>query len=486
MTILLGNIIDQCAYTLEEQKIALMKLAAYRGCFGEEYKNKLIENTKAEEFLKKSFDSFEEGLNWWSVTIDNSWLRKSFQNESFKNSDPTLNVARWDVDAKAVDNHEERELLSLLEQLKLVHAVAWPKEKVSHVIIHGAIEKFAQERVNFLEDFSGTLVVMTSPRGLFNDEPSLAPILAGWLVEEKTIENIQKAIEIIQSVLDQHRDLKKSNKNWLKDLRGLKDEILQALKVLNITRWSTDKGAYHKNPEPFNKTAEDEKREAPADWPSSIDMVEYLLKQKQIVHPGKFKDVKLYPIYSVRPGRVATTEHNIEDWYDAFGRFLPKSPSPIVFVSNNSKGAHYIDYQHVITMETLQRLERSPGELTSRIHTVGAGATEIGLSAATDTLARIFFAKKQGFELRALQKYFEEDLVTNRPLDDSRKSYIDSLLAKYKVADLQGFKSKYLGIKEVTLQTGFSQGSPRMFAKIQDEFKPSTVEPPPAVRAPSI
>lgn len=378
---LLKNVFDVFGYIEKEKQIALIKLAAYRGCFDESYKNKIVPDEIAETLLSTQFENLEIGINWWVDTIDKKWLRSSFHQEGIaKGKDPDINVERWRIEAKSAESNEEYQLLALFKTLDLVDPVPIPEEKVSHVVIHGGIEVYAKARVNFIRDFTGKLYYVSSPRGLFNDEPSLAPILASWFGKPESA-------SVIQSVLNKHKNLKTSNKNWLRDLDGLKQEIIEAI---GETAWPMGKGWYYKNPAPFDHNARAEGRQSLAGWPTAMDMIEYLIEQRRKREPENFNNIELNPVYSVRLGRVANTEDNAEDWYREYGQHLP-SDEKVVFVSNNSEGLHYIHFQNEMVVNKLNDIAK---EKNFNITTVGPGAKKISLSAATDVFAKIFFSKR--------------------------------------------------------------------------------------------
>jgi len=389
MTATLNEVFDLFGYKKQEQQSALIKLAAYRGCFGEKnsvgenYSDKVISNLEASVLLSKTFVTIQEGIAWWHEVTQKNWLRPSFNKEGFgKGKDPVINVERHHLTDAKQSSEDANQLFHCFKTLGLLDTTPFPDEKVNHVVIHGGIEKYASERIHFIPDFSGQIVYVTNPRGLFNDEPSLAPILASWF-------NKPESEKLIQAVLDEHKDMKKSDKHWLKDLEGLKKEIL---KKIGESNWPTGKGWYYKNPKPYEDAAQSERRQSPAGWPTAADMVDYLLQQRA-KKENKFKHLEFIPIYSVRPGRVANTEDNIEDWYATLGKHLPID-SKAIFVSNNSLQLHYIGYQDVILKDALHKMGNIPGKNCCEVMTVGPGSNQTSLSYGTDALARTFFMKR--------------------------------------------------------------------------------------------
>lgn len=381
----LRDVFSQLGYQDNDQQIALTKLAEIRGCFDGQIKDSLISDEKAKELLTTQFaPSLKQGIERLCDMTQKQWLRASFKKEGVGNGkDPVINVERWiDNNPTFFSKSIEQQLLGMFKTLGLVDTVRFPEEKVAHVVVHGAMEDHASERINFIPDFSGRLYYMSNPRGLFNSEPSLAPLLASWFGRPE-------AVSVIQAVLDINKNIKSSDKHWLKNLDGLKSDILKAL---DEKTWPTGKGWYYRNPEPFELAAKAENRSSLAGWPTAVDMVEYLLQQKASREEGEFKNIEICPIYSVRSGRVANTEDNIADWYNLYGRQLPVNTT-VVFVSNNSRSLHYIPFQDVILKKVLQTMAAAVDH-NLKVITVGPGANEISLSAATDVFAKIFYSKR--------------------------------------------------------------------------------------------
>ena len=93
----LREVIHAFGYTDPAKQAALIKLAAYRGCFNGCYKDILISDDLAESLLLTSFDSLTIGINWWVDTLQKKMLRASFFKEGIGEAkDPIINVARWD------------------------------------------------------------------------------------------------------------------------------------------------------------------------------------------------------------------------------------------------------------------------------------------------------------------------------------------------------------------------------------------------------
>lgn len=420
-------------------QIGFVQLAAYRGgLFDIGFKNQVITDEIVNQLLDSPFEeSLESARLKLCLYTEKNWLRQTFKDEgAASNNDPVIHLIRWlEKEDKAID--DQAKLFSIFRKLELVDEVKWPEEKVSHVVLHGALEEHASERINSLSDFDGELVYVTNPRMLFNWEPSFAPIVASWF--DNWADRQEEAIQRIQSVLEKHKDLKSSDKNWLKDPQGLKQLILE---VLGERVWPK-KGWYYQNPVPYEEAAKNEKRPTPEGLPTAMDMIEYLFNQLKKQYPDRFNHITLRPVYSVRAGRVATTEDNMEDWYELYGKHLPVDTT-IVFVSNNSKGLHYIGYQDFQMKNTLSRMGKIPGMIANKAITVGKGASEIKLSSATDIFAKMFFSQLSYVERNQLKTNLRG---------------VTSLPAKPKVEDEKGHENLKAPRKEGMFGGAGSEGA---------------------------
>jgi len=393
MPSLLKEVLDIFGYTKENQQIALVKLAAYRNCFGDSYKDRKISDIsdkEALELLKTPFESLIEGIKWWCDVTDKNWLRKNFKIESVgTNQDAFINVERWLLQPeKPAINKDGQEILKIFRALKLVDSIELPEEeKPDYFFIHGGLEKELKRRVGCLSQLrlpDGAVIRLgTNIRFLFNHETeAFAEIVAKFF--GYTGEKLVWGIKAITAVLEENIDFKTSNKNWLKDPKALQQAILDKL---GEKEWYIDKGWYFKNRELYEEAAKNEKRPCVA-LPTAPDMLEHFIQKIALTEPGKFKNIKIVPVYSFRSGRVATTEDNIED-------FLSDEKirnCTIAFISDN--GCHYVNYQDVITKETIKRLEETYGKMNIKVITVGLGRNEINLLGGLDVLAKQFYSQK--------------------------------------------------------------------------------------------
>lgn len=399
MSATLEKVLNAYGYPREVQQIALVKLAAYSGCFGDKFKDKGVSDItddEATELLKNSFaHSLAEGVKRWSELTDKHMLRKNFKRERVgEGEDPFTNLERWLAQPeKPKDDKEGQAWVKAFNDLGLTTTVPWPKDsKKSLVVIHGALEEHAKERLNFIPVIPEILLYATNPRMCFNSEfASFAEVVADWFKYEG--EKRVAAIEIIKEVLIRNMDFRKSDKNWLKNPTGLQDEILQAL---GEKTWPTGKGAYYRNSEPYERSAKKEGRPSPAGIPAAIDMVELILRKRAIAEPGQRADFEVIPIYSLpEENRVATTKDNVEDVFKWLLKLYGNEPpfDKLIWISNNDN-LHYINYQDVQVKLAWEELEEIYGKMNVEIVTVGPGGDKINLLGGLDMLARQFYAQK--------------------------------------------------------------------------------------------
>jgi hypothetical protein len=412
---LLKDVFDVFGYTREKEHIALVKLAAFCNCFTDIQEKKIsdISDETARELLKTPFLSLEEGIGWWSKKIDENWLRKNFKIESTgKGKEDFINVERWLRKPEKLEKNKEGEaILDIFQTLELTGSVEWPEEKVDFICMHGGLEENVKRRVSSLphnlpEDCE--MIYSTNPRMLFNHEKkSFAEIVAkafGFSEEKLTW-----AIGVIEAVLDEHQDFKKSDKNWLVDPQGLKKLIADRL---GLETWHKKTGSYYENPEIYELAAKsgDKPRPSPAGLPTAVDMLRLLLKKRQLSESKTFKNLKVIPLYSVPFGRVATTEDNIFDLYKMYGEKLHNAT--IVFISDNY--SHYIKYQDTVVKESIKKLEGKEGNMNIKVITIGRGNEQPDLLGALDVLAKTFYCKIECI-LKSLSKSIakEESLDTH-------------------------------------------------------------------------
>lgn len=392
MTVTLNDVLKKFGFA-QKQIISLVKLAIATGCYGNiPEANKELSDEQTTPFLEKIFTTTTEGKSWWVKLTQENWLRSNFKNEGDKkgpgaNSRVAL-AARWYNEKKIVlPGHIQQ----LLKDLGLMDAVEWPEEKNQDddvIVVPGMMEEYVRERIKYVITHIKAvpkklkLIYPTNPRGLFNNEPSLAPILASWFGLSD-----QESIEKIQSVLNKYKNPKDSGKHWLgKEFDQLKHEILV---VLGKKEWpaNIENSWYCKARKIYDFAFENEIIPNSLNgWPTEMDMVEYLLKSD----PQCFEKITLVPIYAVKgPMLVANTEDTFENFFKLYADQL--KGKNIFFVSDNAN--HYIQYQDRILQKVLRSLPSNV--VFKKVMTVGPGTEVADLDTALDALAKIFYLEME-------------------------------------------------------------------------------------------
>lgn len=422
MTVTLNEVLNAYGYVSEEERVSMAILAAYTNCFGDKYMGKSIcdiSDKEAIELLQTPFESLAEGVKWWHKVTDGNWLRKNFKGDRFDPKDPKKDpfeaLLRCLSGSEKPEGKEGQRVLKMFKTLGLTKTVEWPAEEPKLVVLHGGLQQHMEDRINFIPGLpdGAKVLIMTNARMLQNWEKSFARFVAE-IIFKYTGEKLIAAIPIIQAVLDKNMNFKESDLNWLKNPDGLKQAIVDALGENTWPHWQ---GAYSRNPEPYELAAIYEGRPSPAGLPAAVDMVEFLLKERQIAEPDKFKNIKVVPVYSVRKGGVSTAENHIEDLIEKYGDELNGT---VLFVGNNSLGLHYIDYLQTQTEATLARLEKVYGrKFNIKVITVGKGGDEINFAGALDMLARKTHAQcKHILENLEKPKVREEKLLQRKNPED--------------------------------------------------------------------
>lgn len=220
-------------YKTKEEQISFIKLLAYRNCFSKpiafsediksesktpqmrrselalasweksnlkdsypNHKNNIISDAEAVALLNTQFSSLVDAFDWCLNITQLNFLRDSFDAEGLTNEKEKsgVNVARYnpkdeimveDLEKKYDKNGNEYKLYQLVKKIGLIDETPMSMNgKIEHIVPHACVEKFAKERIHFLEPVFQflenhldskpvTIYYATNPRGLFNDEESL-------------------------------------------------------------------------------------------------------------------------------------------------------------------------------------------------------------------------------------------------------------------------------------------------------------------------
>ncbi|MDP3705364.1 MAG: DUF294 nucleotidyltransferase-like domain-containing protein [Legionellaceae bacterium] len=341
-------------YITKKQQVAFMQLLV-NCCAFEPLLQVPVAKTK-ETFFSKNlamhsdlFLNFQDGLQWLVTTLNEHLLLTDFHKK-------TAHVQKVYSDQLRklptnIEQHKKR-LPKILKTLGMLQGNSWPnQDEIGHVVLLGEMEDVIMSRLQFIEDFQGDLYYLTNPRGLFNHEPSLAAILAAWF-------ELDGAQHTIQNVLNKHRNISNSNKNWLHDLAGLKDEILIALQTnfgLLSLQWPVGKGHYYyeylassieQRENIYDMAAKIDNRTPISDWPTSVDMVNYHLTQARS-SKGRFTRVNLIPVLAMGENKPATIYDSFKEWCRLYQQNIPDQ-ALLVVVSGNERNHAFLYNKAVI------------------------------------------------------------------------------------------------------------------------------------------
>lgn len=431
--ITLKDAIQLMGYTKKDEQMALIKLMAYRDCFSKEeiseeelksepktpqtlrkiralacwaksglkaydttkHKGTLISDEEAFLLLKLPFfTNLRDACEFCLSTTQVNFLRESFDLEGLglEKEKKGVNILRYnpidelhikDLEEKFDKRSNEYQIYQLAKTLKLIDEVRFPADKdIEYFIIHACVEKFAKDRVYFMESVFQKrnekpskpikIYYTTNPRGLFNDEESLHMLLA------EQFQSPEKASDIY-TVLQRHKEAK-DDKVWTRHLTSLKKEILSEL---NLTEWPESKTSfYYKNKEHYEMRAKLEGRESLKDWPCATDMIAYHLKNLSQKYPNvKYELIEI--IGHGKNGKIANTEDLTQAWVDQVGKYIVP-PEFLGFISDNSM--HAIENQSQIARSIIYQL---PG---IEFICAGPGATRFSIATVLDMITKTLYA----------------------------------------------------------------------------------------------
>lgn len=441
--IVLRDILALIHYQTEAECIAYVQLLAYRGAFQnpilgierkieqapilatfgtesfsvwrklglhDEYPthlHQIISEREAIEFLQLSFDSLEEGYKWLLNVTNLFFLRETFWNEGIRSHNAhnsSINTKRWLTSGPEENPLVINSLYDCAERLHLTGGQPWPTNKTSnHVVLFGGLEHIVKTRIDFIEAFSGTLYYLTGPRGLFNYEPTLAPILSQWF-------GMPEKIATIQAVLDQYQD-SNTTMQWTMNLSALKTEILTAV---GADTWPlAPQSYYYQNQHEYDLHAIQQNWEPlnclGGPWPVAMDLVDFYMKKR-----SWNQNVRLIPIVALGTnGHLAGVSDELELWYKNYGRTLLLIGEHPIFVTCNKVHAlphvlsnimHHDDYQRSLTQQNLlnkanlyrygTRRHEHDFQISNQITIVGPKASmqDFNIQHALDSLAKEVFS----------------------------------------------------------------------------------------------
>lgn len=388
---------------------------------------------------KTEFKSLQDAGKWLCQTTDLRMLRESFDHEGFKvniesnqENKSNKNLARWNlsdaIEIKEIEKDKESinyKILKLAQSLQFIDEFKLPvKKRIKTILIHGGPEFALQERVRFvvkhlnkrkLSSKQPFLIFYgTSPRLIFNNEASLAEILAS-----DSCLNVPGKAEEIKKVLNE------SKENWLNNgLDILKQKILTAV---GLEKWPTFiKSRYNEEPEIYERSAKDSGVTISIkDWPVAMDLTDYLFKKEIEKYPRLKKSlaknqVILFPaVFEGKPGKLTTTEDVVHGWHKKNGEALllkqkGKKLKLAVIIDNMT---HDILRQGEITQEALKQYS-----LLYKVYLGGSAANQFSPKLTFDALTKYCYMRID-FMLRNLNHTKEktESLENKKQSDESLK-----------------------------------------------------------------
>ncbi|STX28498.1 Uncharacterised protein [Legionella beliardensis] len=366
LNVTLSTVLSLIGYHATLEKLAYIKLLAYRNCFKNlplayQYAGNIIDDFAANYLLTLPFYSLEEGFHWLANTLDEFCLRQTMKYESITDESEGINTKRWEEKEESIDcilEHPQSKAFQLYQSAKslgFINAKPLKKEShVKHIVLISSISKFIKERIDCLPDIEGNLYFLTGPRGVFNHEKSLAAILAHWL-------NKPNRKQAIATLLNQHKN-SCDPLQWHQNLSGLKKKILEGV---GLQKWpEAQQSYYYLHQDKYDLAAKLAGREPlnclGGAWPVAADLGAYYLKK---YFNGRFP-LKFIPVVALGQGNKLTTmDDTISTWLNDYGFNLIEQGEEIAFILDNRMHIlpfarqyllHQATYQNALTKKNLE------------------------------------------------------------------------------------------------------------------------------------
>lgn len=466
----LAQLLSLIGYKSEQEQIAYVKMMAYRDFFSKPsllseskeehqqilaskienalkiwhktglkeayawHRNNIITDFEAEKLLATPFESLEEGYSWLSNIADICFLRREFYAEGIGKE-----IEKAGLNTKLWDNQDKIKLIDVQQSPASISAKVYQCARdlqlmsehkplnnfnTENIVLFSSLEHYAVERINMIKQFSGNIYCLTGPRGLFNFEKSVAPILAEWF-------GSPEKESLIQNVLDKHLE-SHDCLQWTMNLSDLKREILAAL---NQEKWpSALQSYYYMNKEVYDTAANNAAREqldcAGGPWPVAMDMLIYNFKKLSMNNLSK---INFVPVVALgKNNKLAGVDDMVEAWYSQYGeKILDAGSNPLFIACNQIHAIPFIlnnlknNIQYVNNLEKQEitfklnnfiKLEDKI-KITNPCYVVGPAANELNLQFAFDALAKVLFALR--FKIKKLIIEYEllndDDVTENSP-----------------------------------------------------------------------
>ncbi len=380
----MSSILQRLGYLNRQQQLNYIKLLGISGGLSETRsvqcpQDRLLTNEEAFSILNElNFDSDQEAFEWLVRTTQDKWIRKTHVQEGAGGM-AEAKLARWFVQDSSLMTEYQEELQSIIDNLGFFSGTTWQWQESTHpseVLLMGGPEEQIVERLESLEQLSSLYPVtdyeiplnyLTGNRGVFNFEPSLAPMLAQeWFKDAKLETSIQQVLndnrkdwkdgrvrqlQLLILAAIEKRDafgdvvLTKTKASELVTALDAGEDNLEAQELINI-HWPQE-GFYYESPEKYNA-------QPTAGWPVAADIVAYHLNQMKKQAPGVYDHFKIVPIIANgKGGRLANTGDTVEQWMLERGSNLLSNATvqPILLASLSSQP--HTMYMHETAVQLL-------------------------------------------------------------------------------------------------------------------------------------
>lgn len=410
------------------------------------HRNNIINDAEADNLLETNFPNLENAFNWLYNISELHFLHDEFfvEGVGVEKEKNGINTKRWDKSLLKEFKEVDPDLLQCAKYLNLVQDRPLPKtSEIKHIVLIGHLDEVIKNRVAFLPEFKGTIYFLMGPRGLFNFESSLAPILAEWF-------RFPEKEKIIQDVLNKHQG--NDSLQWTMNLSGLKKEISSALGLTEQDWPKNKKSYYYKDKEIYDAAADEAKRERldclDGPWPVGSDMFMFYLNK----HFKNLDEINIIPVIAKgKNGRLTGINDTLEIWHDRYGKKLFSVGENPLFITSNETAAlphllnaviHRSVYQDDIVrfkfgkkadkfIEQVEEKNNPSLYELNQLIIAGPGSNKFNLNMILDSFAKAIFCIKSNFSQLITLHNLEEkpDLIT-------QGSYIKRMIRFHQIKDL--------------------------------------------------
>ena len=363
----MSSVLARLGYLKQEQQFDYIRLLGITGALPEEVlstcpQDRLMLYEEASSVLENlRFESDKKAFDWLLPATQDKWTRKT-QNQEGAGGTADAKLARWFMHDSGLIAQNKEVLQSIVRNLGFFEGTTWQEAVTpNEVLLMGGLEEQIGERLEALEQLVQaspvigkeiSLSYLTGNRGVFNFEPSLAPMLAEeWFKDESLEPAIRKVLsenkkdwkdgrvqqlQLLILAAIEKRDVEGGVILTMSDAMELVSSLDAGVsnpKVQEIldANWPRE-GFYYDAPEKYIA-------QPTAGWPVATDLVAYRLKQMQKQAPGLYDHFRVVPIVANgKNGRLANTADTVEQWMLERGNdLLTRSTGPALVASLSSQ-----------------------------------------------------------------------------------------------------------------------------------------------------